>query len=130
MTRVPAGHKPTGEAAPSSVPPLARAARDERGKGSNIHLGEGGKGIEGRLEGGARRQGSGHLPPHFLTENFFSFSSQAKMALCMKSAAGVTARAAAKPASAKSMMVWQPNDNKYVASLWRLRFRRGGRSGS
>jgi len=35
------------------------------------------------------------------------------MALTMKSAAGVTARAAAKPATAaKAMMVWQPTDNK------------------
>jgi hypothetical protein len=32
------------------------------------------------------------------------------MALLAKSASGVTARAAAKPAKAASMMVWTPND--------------------
>jgi hypothetical protein len=34
------------------------------------------------------------------------------MALTMKSAAGVTARAAKPATSAKAMMVWQPNNNK------------------
>jgi ribulose-bisphosphate carboxylase small chain len=39
------------------------------------------------------------------------------MALTMKSAAGVTARAAKPATAAKAMMVWQPNNNKFFETF-------------
>ncbi|MBU5448976.1 ribulose bisphosphate carboxylase small subunit, partial [Blautia sp. MSJ-36] len=55
------------------------------------------------------------IPPAF-SQSKKNFTLEKKMALSMKTASGVTARAA-KPAAAKSMMVWQPNNNKFFETF-------------